>query len=215
MTEEQLKVAAMQELEAQQQPAGDESFEEKVAQADFLGRVMAHSYVNEMSDIEKKGAADPTKEAGRKLERTLGGMTVGGLKGMGAGGAGGAALGAGIGALKGGKAGALKGALMGGLGGAYGGSAVGQAVGGVKGYRKAKKEEEKHPDLKKENSALDTLAEKRAMDWAAQHGLLQQQEPAAQAPQEEKLASAVDKRAYEMLVAQGIDVDAIEAAAQG
>jgi len=202
--DEEVKQAALAELRARSQ-GQDESMEEKVAQADFLGRVMAHSYWNEKTAIEKT--------AGRKLERTLGGSTVGGLKGMAAGGLGGAALGAGIGALKGGKKGALHGAVLGGTGGLYAGNAAGSVVGGVKGYRAAKAEEEKHPDLKGESkkkkaSAIDTLAEKRAMEWAAAHGLLEQADP-----EEEKLASAVDQRALEMLMEAGVDVAAVEAAA--
>jgi len=188
--------------------SSEESFEEKVAQADFLGRVMAHSYVNEMSDIEKRAGQE--KEAGRKLERTLGGSAVGSVKGGLGGALAGGLLGAGVGALKGGRKGALGGLAAGAASGYSAGSPIGSVVGGVKGYRAAKKEEEKYPELKKASSALDMLAEKRAMAWAQENGLLQQQE----ASDEEKLAAAVDQRAYEMLVAEGIDVDAIEAAKQ-
>lgn len=197
--EAEVKAAALAELRAKQASRTEETLEEKVAQADFLGRVMAHSYWNEKNEIEKT--------AGRKLERTLGGMTVGGVKGGLGGAAAGGALGAGIGALKGGKAGALKGLAAGAMGGYGIGGVGGQIHGGVKSYKDAKREEEKHPDLKKKASAIDMLAEKRAMEWASAHGLLGQSD-------EEKLATVINQRAVEMLQAQGIDVAAVEAAAQ-
>jgi hypothetical protein len=199
--EEALKEAALAELKALDAAnSGEESFEEKVAQADYLGRVMAHSYWQEKTSIEKN--------AGRKLERTLGGASVGGLKGEVGGGLTGAALGAGIGALKGGKKGALHGAALGAMGGAGAGSLVGSIHGGVKGYRSSKQEETKHPDLKKSASAVDMLAEKRAMEWAQENGLLE-------LSYEEKLAAAVDQRAAEMLANAGIDVAAVEASRAG
>jgi len=200
-----VKAAAQGELQEGEQE-GDEDFQTKVAQADFLGRVMAHSYVNEMNDMEKD--ADGKVEAVRK------------------------GLGAAYKAVKGAPAAYVKSVkerariakLL-----AYKGGVKGYGKAGLKaraGYvaRGAKKLAPElgaagalgaggtyaaMKDKKKESSALDTLAEKRAMDWAAEHGLLEQETE----PEEEKLASAVNQRAYQMLLDQGIDVDAIEAAA--
>ena len=45
----------------------EESMEDKVAEADFLGRVMAHSYIDELSNLEKSAALEQVKQA--KLEK--------------------------------------------------------------------------------------------------------------------------------------------------
>jgi len=192
-----LKMAAMRELQGQ----GNESFEEKVAQADFLGRVMAHSYVNEMAGMDKEAIS--LGQAGQAVKNW------GQL--------------AGYGAKRG--AGAVAGAARkaGGKAKELGGKAKET---GEKAYKATKEHVGKHGKkysagagvaggaaggyaLGKNASALDMLAEKRAMQWAEEHGLLQSNNA-----EEEKLASAVDQRAYQMLVNQGIDVDAIEAAAR-
>jgi len=56
--EEALKEAALAELKALDTAnSGEESFEEKVAQADYLGRQMAHAFWNEKCKIEKQASA--------------------------------------------------------------------------------------------------------------------------------------------------------------
>lgn len=205
--EEHLKQAAMQELQAQE---GEEPFEEKVAQADFLGRVMAHSYVDEMAALDKEAGVKEMYE-GAKAGLGRAGSWIG-SKAKG-----------GYGAAKE-KTRAGYEATKRGLGQAgektkeYAGKAreKGQAAARATGEH-VKRHGKKYSAgagaaggltagyaLGKYSSALDTLAEKRAMEWAEEHGLLNDNEEA-------KLAAAVDRRAYQMLREQGIDVDAIEA----
>lgn len=63
------------EEEEGEEEAGEEdetkegSFEEKVAEADFLGRVMAHSFVNEQTEMDKEAAGiwSAVKETGKQV----------------------------------------------------------------------------------------------------------------------------------------------------
>lgn len=206
--------AAQQEQEAEDDEGeeDDESFETKLAEADFLGRAMAHSFWQEKTAIEKDAGI-----------RDLPGRAWGVAKGY-AGKAGEGAKGLGSKAkswatkpgrdykhirehgavnAKGERPGrwaALKGSAK--KNKAQVGAAAALGTAGAAGSTYAATR-----GKKKESSALDMLAEKRAMEWAAEHGLLEDQ-----SSYEEKLGSAVDQRAYEMLQAAGIDVDAIEAA---
>jgi hypothetical protein len=53
--------------------AAAETFEEKVAHADQLGRIMAHSFVDEVSNIEKQAQYEQIKEAkAQQVAATLG-----------------------------------------------------------------------------------------------------------------------------------------------
>lgn len=180
-----------------------ETAEEKVAQADFLGRVMAHSYMQEKAEIEKEAAlkdiAGKAKEYGVKAW----GATKGGAgKAWGAAKKGGEALkekgkamkesyregstAAPMLAIKGGKFRGLKQVAKEHpktVGGAAAGLA---AAGGGAGYLAHKK---------KEGSALDKLAEQRALEILAENGIGQNGD--------EKLASAVEQRAWEMLAENG------------
>jgi len=174
----------------------EQSAEEKTAEADMLGRIMAHSMVQELGQIEMQ------KEAGRKLERTLGGSTVGSMKGGLGGTAAGSLLGAGIGALKGGKKGALTGLLLGGAGGYGAGATAGGIHGAIKGYKGGKKDDAMEARLKKmegkgkKASALDKLAEQRALAILEENGIVVDDS-------QDKLASAVEQRAWEMLAEAG------------
>lgn len=47
----------------QEKQATEEAFREKVAEADYMGRVMAHAYTQERMEIEKSAAAGQTREA--------------------------------------------------------------------------------------------------------------------------------------------------------
>lgn len=196
----------------------EEKNKEKVAEADFLGRVMAHAYTQELGNIEKEAAkGDVTykghKPSAGKLDRTLGGMTVGSVKGGLGGGAAGAGLGALAGLLSKGKLSPLRGAGVGGLLGGNVGSAGGSIVGGVRGYRKAKATEKA---LKKQGeadgSALEALAQDRAFDMAKEAGWIDDEGQFLFDPQQEKTAevSAVDQavaqRALEICAEQGLPV---------
>jgi hypothetical protein len=213
--EDEVKKAALAELRGSND---EESFETKVAEADFLGRVMAHSYWNEKTGIEKEAAMpeflrkglDAAKgHAGKAGDKVRAGAEKawGGVKSYHKG-----AVEDVKGAVKGHKyhtgkhgrgaefdLGGAKGRAISGLTGAAKFTPHAAAVGGG-GALAA------HAFKKKESSAIEMLAEKRAMEWAAAHGLLDDQSD------EMKLASVVDQRAAEMLMAAGIDVAAYEAA---
>ena len=50
--------------------AADEEFQEKFAEADYLGRIMAHSMVQELDSIEKEaGIAERAKDVGEWFKR--------------------------------------------------------------------------------------------------------------------------------------------------
>ncbi len=51
--------------------AGEETIEKKAQEADFLGRVMAHSFVQECNNMEKAAAVSQVKQA--KLDKIAGG----------------------------------------------------------------------------------------------------------------------------------------------
>lgn len=59
--EEEKKESAAAYLQEKQ--AAEESFREKVAEADFMGRVMAHSFMQERSEIDKAAAAGTVRQA--------------------------------------------------------------------------------------------------------------------------------------------------------
>lgn len=175
---------------------------EKLAEADFLGRAMAHAMVDELSDLEKEGAAG---EAAMKGVKWLAGK---------AGGAAGRASGA-----AGRRAEALRGA----------GKKAKEALTGARGSRVLSSKERLKalgqaakgaaPELaagagigaagtagamlagkkKKASLALDALAEQRALELLKEAGVEVDVEPT----NEEKLAAAVDERAFEMLKEAG------------
>lgn len=69
--------AAQEDMEEEDEEEGEEegekkegSFETKVAEADFLGRVMAHSFVNEQSELDKEAGKAEAIRAG--LGKALG-----------------------------------------------------------------------------------------------------------------------------------------------
>lgn len=184
-SEEAGETAESEEAESEEEEK-EESMEEKVAQADFLGRVMAHSYVSELSELEKSAGVGSGLEAlGKGIGKRVAGKDMSRAVSQKLDPAHAKAIGAG--------------AL------AAGGAAAGGAAYG------AKKLFGKKKDKEKKSSALDALAEKRAMEWAESVGLLQNEPD----EENEKLAAAVNQRAYEMLTEQGVDVDAIEAHLQG
>jgi hypothetical protein len=198
--EEEVKKAALAELRAAQGQQAEETLEEKMAQADFLGRQMAHSYVDEMNQIEKSAAMPEALKKG--LEAAKGGASkaFGAAKGHASEAAAKAKeVGSRASAFGKGKAESAKGFVHSHKGHIAAG-AGGAAAGGIAGFAAGHKS--------KSASAIDALAEKRAMEWAQAHGLLEPSD-------EEKLAAVVDQRAVELLMQAGVDVAAVEAAEKG
>lgn len=237
MSEEQIEALAEQVL------AGDDSSEEyyeeteegiekesqeKLAEADYLGRVMAHAYVNELRGIEKEARWQHKTEAGKavfkpgqghksKADRATAkqwatesnkGLNQKGdalkLKQMRADRA--RAEGAAAQKAKslGGRMSAAKGKVMSALKGAgkhigkhklpYGlGAAGALAAGGA--YMAGKR---------KESSALDTLAEQRALEILEENGIdLNETEKVSSANEYDVLAQAVEQRAFDLLAEAG------------
>ena len=198
---------AEEKKEEEAKEASAETFEEKLAQADLLGRAMAHSFMQEQSSIMKEAAMPAALKKGLEAAGRGAGKAWGAVKGT---------PGKLTGALKG-KGEAMKGSFEKGvhresghgsvLRGAFGGvkqlakehpktvaglastgvaAAGGAAYGGHKAFGK-----------KKAASALDALAERRAMEILKEAGVVQETE-------EEKLAAAVEQRAWELLRAEGL-----------
>jgi len=190
--------------------AEGESAEEKTAQADFLGRVMAHAFVQEQAQITKE--ADLKSMAGTVGGRlkSLGSKGWEGLKKVPS-----AAKGAPKSLSD--KAKAMKGSYRKGTaaaGGSEGFAAQQHAGGRLAGLKRLHAE---HPKTvkglvglglagaagteeavrrhEKNASAVDVLAEQRAMEILEQNGIGQDGDT--------KLASAVEERAWEMLAANG------------
>lgn len=205
----QIKLAEDEEEEEDDEKKKEKESADKLAEADYLGRVMAHSYVNELAEIEKQADLKSTiaknkdriLETGKKVKEwakkpaehykmlrkgTRGTVTVsdamGNLITRDIPGAEGASKGqALLATLKSHKGHA---AAAGGLGLA-GAGALGGAGYGV------------HKLLKKKESALDVLAEQRALEILNASGYGNEQE---------KLAAAVDNRALQLLREAGYDV---------
>lgn len=166
----------------------------KFAEADFLGRVMAHAYVQEKASIEKSaGKVGDAVAAVRKLPAFLKNKGVA---------AGKAATGAGksVGEKAkevAGKAGAAVKAHP--FRTAGGAAAAGALAGGAAMHKK------------KEGSALDELASQRAFELAKEAGYVDEQGnllvPEKQEKQASALELAVEQRALEMLEAQGLPVE--------
>lgn len=179
--EEETPEEEAKEEKEEAKEASEESFSEKLAQADQLGRVMAHAFVQEQSEIEKQaaaGAAGKFLQAGLKKGKKL--LQTGKKVGEKAG-------------KKALKAGKKAGKKYGPAAGA--GAGVGLGVGGLAGYLAGKD---------KKGSALDMLAEERALEMLKEAGIdiAEQQQPEVSS-REEMLKAAVDARALEMLVEAG------------
>jgi len=170
---------------------------EKVAEADFLGRVMAHSFAQECKEIEKEaGLKDVAKKVPEFLRHRgeVTGQAAKSLKGI----AGSKLMGAGD------KARAFGGAIKKSPELAVG--AAGLAAGGAAAAHKKEKKGEA------EQSALDALAEQRALAMAKEAGWVDPEGNLVAPPAKEatKTASpldlAVERRALEMLEANGYPV---------
>lgn len=167
----------------------------KVAEADKLGRVMAHAYHQELRSIEKSASASQAVKNWAQLGGHAGGKVMSAVKSMGAKGKSVASK-AGEKAKEVGKKGVehVKKHK-----GAYGAGAA-AAGGGAAGYMAGKH---------KKSSALDTLAEQHALEILAANGidpatLELQQEKVSEADPAEVLSNAVEARAWELLSQYGI-----------
>lgn len=185
--------------------ATDES-QEKFAEADFLGRVMAHSMVQELDNIEKE--AGSKTEAAKKLLSRAGEATgvsqmLKGLKGVRAGRA---MQKAEVAAGHKGRSLSAFPSAKGGLEELKGGAKrFGKRVGlpaagvaGVGGAALAMK------GKKKEASALEELAEQRAYEMAKEAGYIEEEQQQQQAG---TLDQVVEQRALEICESNGIPVE--------
>lgn len=205
-------------MKKEKEGGGDaETQEEKVAEADFLGRVMAHSFWNEKGTIEKDAAGlyGPTgrllKEVGKKGAKVLGAKGEAVASGKSAIGrlagriAGPAAAKAKRGLSKAdlaaqrfgttvGRQARMKGPLTPGKARALGLGTAGAGAAAAGGAAAAM-------GGKKKKAALDALAVDRANEILAENGYEFEGE-------EEKLASAIEERAWELLDEEGFVEDA-------
>lgn len=208
----------------------DEEAQEKLAEADYLGRVMAHSYVKELKEIEKTAGMT----GGQRVAQKAGGKVKGFLKSVGdiASGKqareGFAAAKKSKGTADAAKSMASK-SIMSDKGKARAGAAIGKHMGAASEARKSgMKGLAKTVGLyggaatvaggaaaaakKKESSAVDTLVEARAMEILQASGIDpnelelvgQEQEKVSEADPREALAQVVDQRAWELLGQYGV-----------
>jgi hypothetical protein len=190
-------LAAPAEQETEQETQGDPDGEaqEKIAEADYLGRVMAHAYVNELKQIEK------TSGWGDMPQKMLG-----------SGGKSGAARRA-----AGKVMGRVRDIAKNHTGKAVGGAAAASGAAGFAAGRASKKGKEKKSGAENQMSALDTLTLMRANEILEASGidpnsLTKVEEPAQEqektsAPADERqvLANAVEERAWALLAQYGVE----------
>jgi len=188
--------------EPKEEKKEEETEEEKVAEADMLGRIMAHSFYQEANEIEKqakirifpaalgKGTAKSKGVAGKiadKLKSMKGSYSAGKLdpgKTYKAGRSGGE-----ITEMAGMKGGLKRLAKEHPKSLLAAGGAAATAGGTAGGYAAGKK--------KKSSAAIEALAEQRAMELLKEAGV------EFEVSEEEKLAQAVEERAYAMLSEAG------------
>ena len=196
------------EIEEEEQGAAvsePEEAQEKLSEADYLGRVMAHAYAQELRKIaaDEAPAAAAKEGLGAKVKRHAGAAWEGAKKAPGQYGR--AMRGSGAGGWRG-AAGMGKGLKRGAqVWGARGGTAA--AVGGAayaahKKWGKGKKKHSSAEDV----SALDVLAERRALEILAENGIDPTQETEKTSASEQEmtaLQSAVEQRAVALLQANG------------
>jgi len=188
--------------ESKEKEEKEEEAKEKAAEADFLGRVMAHSMVQELRDIEKQAMSEKGLGLVNKLKNFAGGRgaaareAVSHLKG---------AVGKGTSLADRAKqvGRAIKSSPEGAVA-ALGATAL--ATKGVHSAVKGKKE----PEATKEGSAFEALAQQRAFEMAKQAGYVDEQGNLLVQTQE-KQASALDQalelRALQICEESGIPVE--------
>jgi hypothetical protein len=191
--------------EGEEKTAGEELTpeQEKIAEADYLGRVMAHAYVAERREIEKEASKmDAVREGVNNLKGAVA-MT-------------GAAASKKMDAAKAGAK-AAKGKVMEHVGKHskkyMGGAAAAIGAGGFAAGRKSKKASAEQPaETEERMSALDTLALARAHEILKEHGI----DPNAEQETEKKssineeqaalLQEKVNERAMAMLADAGYTI---------
>lgn len=185
------------ESSSESSESGEKAAAEKVAEADFLGRVMAHSFNQELVEIQKEagikdsitGAAKKIPEFIRKrMEAT--GQAAKSVKST----VGSKLMSAGDKARAVGQAAKKSPELAVGAAGAVGGTAAAVA----------------HKGKEKKSSAIEALAEERAFELAKEAGWVDAEGNLLVPKQEEKVASPLDleveRRALQLLEAQGLPV---------
>ena len=236
MTEEDLEAIAQQVLapeqeqqeEVEETQAGDEA-QEKVAEADYLGRVMAHSYVQELRNIEKTaGRGDGSGQEAEAVNEQVAKMNAKRAKydKMGAEGPGmGAKLEnkarsakAGVGKVgkyigAGFKGGATKGQRAAAIGTTVTGAAA-LAGGAKKVFGKGKEKKSEAEEQPEQMSAVDTLVMARANEILQASGIdpatltkIEEQEKISAdetVDAREVLANTVEQRAWELLGQYGV-----------
>jgi len=175
-----------EDSEESEKTASDET-EEKLAEADYIGRVMAHSYVHELKNIEKSAGV-----------KEMGGRVMAKLKSMG-----------GKAKELGGKAGS-KAKEFGGKGVAFAkkhkgkaGIGAGVAAAGAAGYAAHKAMSKK--SSAETPSALDQLAVARAKEILTENGVETEEKTASDDTKWDALSKAVELRAVELLKAEGYE----------
>ena len=221
-TEEKAEEAKVEEPAEKTAETAEELSEEqqKIAEADYLGRVMAHAFAQESREIEKSAASKDEEKEYKRLAKGHGrvGAAAGGIQGA----LNGGLLGAAAGAKKGGKKGAIIGALGGGAAGAAAGGGVGYAGGRVNHWLAGKVGPKRDSEKTKKSSALETLIAQRAAEICQENGVdpaVLTQEPEKQADAEtvspyDVLASKVEEGAWELLKAKGLVEEKAEEPAQ-
>lgn len=206
---------AEQPAEGEEKTAGEEGEQltpeqEKIAEADYLGRVMAHAYVAERKEIEKEAAAK-SKTAG-KLDNLKGGAAMAG-----------AAMSKhkdkAVGAAKAGAGKVMEHVKA--HGKHMAGAAAAAGAAGVAAGRKSKKASAEQPaEEEQQLSALDQLAVARAHEILKEHGIDPNAEQQETEETEKKssineeqaalLAQKVDERALAMIANAGYELPAKE-----
>jgi len=196
-----------EEEEEESEEAKEAALQEKIAEADFLGRVMAHANVQEHAIIEKQAAdyGKAQKEEHQRIARGHGRMGAVGWGGTGAG------LGAAAGGMSGGsmKARIAKGALGAALGGTLGGAAgYGAGYGSTRAANRIARAVGGEGSKKKEGSDINAMVEARAFEMLKEAGYVQEEAPEVQ------FEKAAEHRALEMLSEAGYDVEAMQKQAE-
>lgn len=191
--------------EGEEEEEEKKNAQEKVAEADFLGRVMAHAMVQELNGIDKVAAETQTPD--RSAFTGLSKLRQRGRESKAFQAATHGLAGGALGALAGGGSG--KAALLGGLAGAGLGAGAGALRASLaKGKRQALAELS-HDE--KRASALDALAEQRAWEMAKEAGYVDDQgnlcAPVEKQKQASTLDTAVDYRALQLLEAAGLPIE--------
>ena len=198
--EEETEESEEEETDEKAEKTAADETEEKLAEADYIGRVMAHAYVQELKSIDKVAAKKegPSKtrfrfeQAKQKVKNVA--SEVGDR----------AKSTANAAAFEFGRASKKKKGLMG-AGAAAGLGAAGFAAKKAFGKKGKKKHSAATP-------ALDTLAQQRALEILEENGVdVSEKQAESEAPSKwDVLGDAVEARAMELLKAEGFEFETDE-----